>query len=369
MQNKRISLLHYRLDNGGIDRVACFLADGFAQAGYEVDLVVFCDNGSGEDVLLPLLSNKVNLCYLGSSRGARTKDLVRLFPACVQWIGKHKPSCLISTCNHMNWITIAAAKFARSNPKTILKTTNPIIRQQDHGFYAAIRKFGYSLAIRNAERTLALSEAETQMLRRQFPSLQDRFVTVTNPYVTKAMLVKPSIDRASSNRKTIIAIGRFEAQKRFDLLIKAFASLNRFDTDLIILGDGSQKYECEQLVARLKLQGRISMPGFVNDVSEWLHKADMLVMTSRYEGLPAVVLEALAANCPVLTTDCFPAAREIIGPLEGCDIIESTIPNDIAKMMAHALARPKSDTLHLAAQNYSIENGIYDHIAQIDALF
>ena len=85
---------------------------------------------------------------------------------------------------------------------------------------------------------------------------------------------------------------------------------------------------------------------------------------SRY----AVVLEALAANCPVLTTDCFPAAREIIGPLEGCDIIESTIPNDIAKMMEQALARPKSGTLHLAAQNYSIENGINDHIAQINAL-
>lgn len=369
VSRKRITLLHYRLDKGGIDRVACLLASGFAKAGYQVDLIVFSDRGAGEDALLPLLDSDVNLQFLGYSHGTRTLDLIRLLPACIKTINENNPDMLVSTCNHMNWITVAAAKLSGNHPDIVLKTTNPIVREQDRGIYARLRRWGYGMAFRASDRTLTLSDAETCLLQRQFPAFRHKFNTVHNPYVTPGMLASPEYCAKQGNRKTLIGIGRFEAQKRFDLLIKAFASLNRPDIDLVLLGDGSQKAECEKLVMQLKLHNRVHMPGFVSDVTSWLHKSDLLVMTSRYEGLPAVVLEALAANCRVLATDCFPAAREVLEPLSGCGIIESEIPNHIAHLMEQTLAQPKGSDLRSVARNYSISSGVADHIGQIEAMF
>tara|TARA_R110001606_G_C15400933_1_gene652988 strand:- start:8 stop:1042 length:1035 start_codon:yes stop_codon:yes gene_type:complete len=309
---KRVTFLHYRLDTGGIDRVACLLASGFAEAEYQVDLVVFCDQGSAEANLLPLLSKKVNLHYLGHSGGSRTRDLIRLSHRCIDWARKNRPDYLVSTSNNMNAVTAIIAKMSGSPSKVILKTTNPVVRKKDRRIYAAFRKFGYVMAIDLADKVLTLSDAETKLLQRQFPAFKSKFSTVINPYVTPDMLRDPAKQIAVGNRKLVLGIGRFEPQKRFDLLIKAFASLKREDVNLVILGEGQQKQECEALVKKLHLSHQVQMPGFSVNIASWLHQADLLVMTSRYEGLPAVVLEALAANCPVLTTDCFPAAKEML---------------------------------------------------------
>lgn len=368
MDGKRITFLHYRLDDGGIDRVACLLAGGFAEAGYQVDLVVFCDQGSAEATLLPLLGNKVNLHYLGHSGGSRTRDLVRLSHRCTNWTMKNPSDYLVSTSNNMNWVTTIIAKMSRSRAKVILKTTNPLVRKPDSGIYAAFRKFGYAAALGRADKVLALSDAETKLLQRQFPAFKNKFSTVINPYVTPAMLQDPDEPITVGNRKRILGIGRFEPQKRFDLLIKAFASLKHENVNLVILGDGQQKQECEALVKKLNLSNQVQMPGFVNDIASWLRRADLLVMTSRYEGLPAVVLEALAANCPVLATDCFPAAQEMLEPLDGCGLIKETVPNQIAQQMAAMLACPKSKDLRSVAKRYTVQNGIDDHIKQVAAL-
>jgi len=152
------------------------------------------------------------------------------------------------------------------------------------------------------------------------------------------------------------------------LLLYSFAALKREDCHLIILGDGDQKQECEELVKSSNLEDRVTMPGFVNDVTPWLHAADLYVMTSLYEGLPAVILEALAANCPVLSTDCFPAAREILSPLPSCGILESIDPNHIAQAISDALDNDASYNLRKSAEIYSIENGITDHIRKINMI-
>lgn len=368
MGGKRVTFLHYRLDNGGIDRVACLLAGGFAEAGYQVDLVVFCDQGSAEATLLPLLRGKVNLHFLGHSGGSRTRDLIRLSPRCINWLKKNRADYLISTSNNMNWITTVIAKMGKPRAKVILKTTNPVVRKQDRGIYATFRKFGYAIAINCSDKVLTLSDAETRLLQRQFPAFKSKFSTVINPYVTPAMLRDPTKLIAVGNRKIILGVGRFEPQKRFDILIKAFASLKREDVNLVILGDGQQKQECEALVKKLNLSNQVQMPGFVNNIASWLHRVDLLVMTSRYEGLPAVVLEALATNCPVLTTDCFPAAREMLEPLDGCGLIKDPVPNQIAQQMAAMLTHPKTTSLRSEAKRYTIQNGIDDHINQIATL-
>jgi len=128
---KNIIFLHYRLDHGGIDRVATLLADGFARHGDTVTLLLFCRNGVGEDALLPLLDKRVQIIYLGEKRSSRTKDLLRLLPSAARWIQNNPADVIISTCNHMNWIALLTVKLSGIKSKIALKTTNPIIRKFD----------------------------------------------------------------------------------------------------------------------------------------------------------------------------------------------------------------------------------------------
>ena len=118
-------------------------------------------------------------------------------------------------------------------------------------------------------------------------------------------------------------------------------------------------------IARLGLGDRIAMPGYVDDVAAALHAADLFVLPSDYEGLPAVVLEAMAANCPVLTTDCFPAARSLMARGEGCAIIERTDPVSLAALIDAHLGQPRPASLRAIAETYSIAGGIASHAAAL----
>lgn len=371
---KKITLLHYKLDNGGIDRVATLLASGFAEAGYDVKLLLFCQGGSAEDIYREKMNEKVKTVYLGESQSSRTKDLLRLLPKAVNWLKNEPNDILLSTCNNMNWITLLAAKFAKNKAKVIFKTTNPIIRNSDTGIYATLRKWGYKIAFEKADLTLTLSLAENRALGHTFPSAANKFQSVINPYVTQEMLAilenKTSIPNLPINRKIILSIGRFEPQKNMKLLIQSFAKLSTKNCHLVILGDGKEKRECEALAQQLNIENQIYMPGFVGNVNDYLKAAKLYMMTSRYEGLPAVILEALASNCPILSTDCFLAAREILEPIDGCAILEKEDTEYIAQMMDKALdGKPaSSEAMRDAARVYSIENGIADHIKKIEAL-
>lgn len=375
---KNITLLHYRLDQGGIDRVAALLANGFAHAGYNVTLLLFCNGGSGERLYFPEIDNPnhkniVNIIYLGESKFSRSKDILYIFPKALKWLNNNPNDYIISTCNNMNWITALAAKRSNSNAKIIFKTTNPIVRKSDSALFAKLRKWGYAKAFNAADMILTLSEAESIELRNHFPSSADKFHTVINPYVSNEMLAvpeqRPRLDCISLQQKFILSIGRFEPQKNMALLIQSYAKLDaamREDYHLIILGDGALKSECEALCYDLGVADTVIMPGFVGNVSDYLHAADLYMMTSVYEGLPAVIFEALAANCPILTTNCFLAAREIIESVAGCAIIENESPDNIAMLMQETLdTKIENQNLQYAAQKYSIHNGVADHIEKI----
>jgi len=175
------------------------------------------------------------------------------------------------------------------------------------------------------------------------------------------MLAPPAAAPLAGRRRTVISVGRLTAQKRQDLLIAAFALVGTRDAHLTILGEGEDRATLEAQVAELGLRGRITMPGYVDDVAGALGRADLFVLTSDYEGLPAVVLEAMAANCPVLSTDCFPAARSMVGIPQGCAIIESTDPHDLAKLIDAHLSGPRPPHLRAIAERYSIANGVASH--------
>ncbi len=112
----------------------------------------------------------------------------------------------------------------------------------------------------------------------------------------------------------ILAVGRLDRQKGYDVLIQAFAQVKKTHVqwNLVILGEGPERSNLWRLTEDLGIHDAVSMPGVVKEPAEWMYKADLFVLPSRYEGFPNALLEAMACGCAVIAADCPSGPAEII---------------------------------------------------------
>lgn len=365
---RRVRFVIHSFDRGGSGRVAGHLARGFSDAGLDVGIVAFRRGGEIEADVEAIAGAGVDFSYLGGSPGIRPLDLAVGLPRLVGFLRRERPDVVIAAANNVALPTALAFRLAGlPDARLYLKTTNPVAHSRHRGPAAALRRLGYRLAFTRADGVWALSSDETAELVRAFPRHAGRFRPVANPYVTPDMLgtADGRPDRSRIGRR-VVAVARLEPQKRLHLLIKAFAQVRVPDAELVILGEGSERPRLEALVRTLRVGHRVSLPGHVLDVGSILRASDLMVMTSQYEGLPAAVLEAMAANCPVLSTDCFPAAQSLLADAEGCAVIADTAPEPLARQIEDALRQVRPDGLRDVAKRYTIEAGVASHLAAID---
>jgi len=365
VQRPTVSLLLHCFDQGGSGRVAAYLARGFQRHGLIVDLALFARGGPAEKAASEILGDEVPVHYFGEFSGSRPLDLVRGLPAVARHLRSVRPSIVIGCANNVALASAAAVRMAGlGETKFFVKTTNPIASSRHKGVVRAIRRWSYGFVFRRTTGVWTLSPEESDEMRQAFPAFAAQFHDVANPYVTPAMLALPAGETVRDSGPTIVTVARLTAQKRLDRLINAFARVRTPGVRLIILGEGEERNALSAMIKNHGLQDRVSMPGFVRDVATALHSADLFVLTSSYEGLPAVVLEAMAANCPVLSTDCFPAARSVVGRAEGCAIIPNGDDADrLAMQIDEHLGFERPKQLRAIAERFSIGNGILSHIA------
>ncbi len=138
---------------------------------------------------------------------------------------------------------------------------------------------------------------------------------VNYPIAAQAPRVSPDAELEMSGcDRTLLAVGRLVEQKGFDRLIAAFASISRKypQWDLIILGEGHLRGALEMQALALEVSERVHMPGLVGNVGDWFESADIYVLTSRFEGFPNTLLEALAYGLPAVAIDCDVGPRDIL---------------------------------------------------------
>lgn len=367
----RIVLLSYTLGQGGTDRVTAILARSFANAGYDVQLVVLCEQGCAESLLAQMTGPEVGIRYVGLPTASRSWDMIRLLRPLAAMLRELQPDVLISTANNTAWLSVCARRIAElTATKLVMKTTNPIVGSRHAPPLRVLRLWGYRHAFAHADAIWTLSGAETVMLRDAYPDSADRIRTVINPYVTEAMLRTADIGGVVKRDAgpLILGIGRLEPQKRFDLLIRAFALVDHPAARLTILGEGGHRGWLEKLADRLGVSDRVTFMDFVDDVSAWLARADLFVLSSRYEGLPAAVLEAMATNCSVVSTDCFASAKSLLEPAEGCGVVGRAEPAELARAVERRLGQQRPKSLAAIARRYSVEQGAADHVAALRGL-
>ena len=356
-----VTFVLHKFSRGGSDRVAAYLAKGFVAAGFRVELIVFARGGEVEQVLLDLLGD-VPVRFIGKAGRWRPMDLLSGLKAFVKHLREAQPDVVLSTANNMALISAIGCKLAAVHKaRLVLKTTNPIASSRHRGWVRHLRLWSYRWVFSRAAAVWTLSDDESAEMRAEFPKFENLFRAVAQPYVTPAMEQAHFLEPVFK-RPTVLSIARLTRQKRLERLIKGFAQVRTRDARLLILGEGEDREPLTVLVHELGLSGRVDMPGYLPNVTLALHEADLFVLTSDYEGLPAAVIEAMAANCPVLSTDCFPSARSLLENSEGCEIIEDAAPAALGKQIDRALLRKRPSKLSRTASHYSIENGIQSHV-------
>jgi glycosyltransferase involved in cell wall biosynthesis len=192
--------------------------------------------------------------------------------------------------------------------------------------------------------------------------------TIYNPVVDDHLITQARVPLnhpwfSSHGPPVILGIGRLTQQKDFQTLIRAFSRLRtRREARLLILGEGKQREALEQLVDELRLGADVQLPGFVDNPFQYMSNAAALALSSEYEGLPGVLIQALACGCPVVSTDCPGGSAEILcdgqyGPLVPvgnavalCEALESVIDNPIDKSLL--IGRAEQFSVDSAADSY-----------------
>jgi glycosyltransferase involved in cell wall biosynthesis len=164
--------------------------------------------------------------------------------------------------------------------------------------------------------------------------------------------------------RTLLAAGRLVPEKGFDMLIEAFARMDDATARLIIVGSGPEEVRLRRQVQQLGLVGRVQLPGAVANIRPWLDQARALVLSSRFEGFGAVLLEALAAGRQVITTQCTHAIEELgIGGNLGSVVPVADVPA-LTRAMEIALRESPPEPARLAAvvADYRIESGAREYL-------
>ena len=354
----------HRLSHGGADRVAMHLANGFARNGIPIGIAVLRNDGEGEKSLLDLLDPGIRVGHAGAPMGSRHLELVRGGRYLRRLAATARPAVVLASSNNMGLVTGLALRGRKvgERPATVMKTTNPVIRPEDRSDLRKLyRRRLYGFVFGNFDRILTLSGEERDALAKMYPRQRNKFAVATNPYVTGAML--SDYDRpVRSGPATILSLARMMPQKRLDLLLLAFARVRPADCTLIILGDGPERPRLEALAQSLGIADRVKMPGFVEDALPWLRSADLLALSSDYEGLPAVVLEAFACNLPVVTTDSFDAARSMVGGAPRCAVVPLGDVEALAKAIERSLASSDDGDLRPIARAYGFDAAFASHL-------
>ena len=301
----RLTLIIHSLDSGGAERVMSILANYWAAKEWQITLLTFVDKTK---VPFYHLDSRINYVPLNIER--RSPNAVVAIGNNYQYIYKlrkaiidSKPEVIISFLTINNVITLLATR-GLSIPVIVSERTDPN-KFPESKIWMNLRSLTYQFAD-------AIAVQTTRAFNYFRPQLQSKMVVVPNPVIIQNYNSDNS--QKTLERPSIIAMGRLEFQKGFDLLLEAFALLK--DTcpewSLTVLGEGTMRSELESQRERLKLSDRVHFPGRVNNPAEILKQADIFVMSSRYEGFPNALCEAMACGLPVISTDCPSGPQEII---------------------------------------------------------
>lgn len=328
--SKRIAVCLPSMGGGGAERVALEIIDELLTAGHPVDLVLV--QVAGE--LIPLVPAAVRIVDL---KARRMRDA--LLPL-LRYLRRERPHAMQVSMWPLTTVAIAARLLSRA-PTRIVTSDHISFASAGAGLRLAVGLTA-GLLYRFADHRVVVSEAALRELADLTEMDPRRFEVIYNPLSVPDPIRPTAAAEAAWGGPglRILTVGSLKRAKNQALLLRAFARLDRKDARLMILGDGPLRGELQALAADLGVAGRLVMPGFALDPWPYYASADLFVLSSDWEGLPMVLIEALAAGLPIVSTDCPSGPREMLDGGRFGTLVPTGDEVALAKAMARTLQAP-----------------------------
>lgn len=283
----KLMVVTHNMAGGGCERVIARLLWHWTASGEECSLVTECAGGSFYE--LPEMPRHA----LSDSKHMRASDVPRVYRRLRRLVRRERPDIVLAMPEKVNVWTLLF--LLGTGVPVVVSERNDPLRHPESRVKRLLRRMVYPRA--------AGFVFQTQMAADYFPPrIRARGVVLDNPLDVDRM---PAAN-GGAREKTVLGAGRLAPQKNFPLLLRAFAAFRATHPDwrLVIFGEGAERPALEALAAELLPAGAWSLPGQTDRLYEELYTVGMFVLSSDFEGMPNVLIEAMALGAPCVSTDC-----------------------------------------------------------------
>ena len=354
----RVLTFLYSFAPGGVERIAARLHAAWVAQGIDARIVL-ADARIAPP--MPLTAVTQVASHARAATLARFVALLRGLPAII--VGD-RTDVLFCAGNTYTALAVALRlTLGQRCPPILAKISNDLVRPDMPWLVRLFYRRWLRIQGRYIDHFVGMAPAMRAEIADLVGVSQDRISVIEDPALSAADLARLAAVRDGTLRnhagRHYLAIGRLAPQKNFALLLDAFARIAKPEDRLRILGEGPERAALEAQAARLGIADKIEMPGHTDPLDIWLAAADAFVLSSDFEGVPAVVIEALAAGLPIIATDCCVS----MGDLLGHGTLGTLVPVGDAAALGAAMAGVASSepgaTIHArrsAARRFTIDH-------------
>ncbi|MEL6927023.1 MAG: glycosyltransferase [Cyanobacteria bacterium J06600_6] len=366
VDKKRITFFLDALHGGGAERAVVNILKGLVQRDeFDLDLVLATKEGP----YLDSVPSEVRIVDLQAGRA-----ISATFPL-VSYLRRNRPWAVVGSMGHVNVVASMATKLSGVKTKLLLVEHNTIsanqIKLKRSKLVFQLMKWLYPTADGVGGVSVGVSRDLEQCLGLKPESVR----VLHNPVVNEDLIAQSQADLdhpwfAADTPPVFLAVGRLSPQKDFPNLLKAFALVREHKSArLMILGEGEDRSALESMIKDLGITNDVLLPGFVSNPYAYMRHASCFVLSSRQEGLPTVLIEAMACGCPVVSTDCPSGPDEILAG--GTYGILAPVKDSAAlgRGMLATLENPTaSETLKKRANQYSTAKTVGTYVSLLEEL-
>lgn len=306
----KLAIFVPNLGGGGAEKVMVMIAGKIAERGHRVDLLVV----RGEGPYIKQISPKVRLVDLHARR------TILSLPSLVKYLRNERPVTILSTLDHANLVTLLAKLISCVRTRVVIReaTIPSISADNAHSIKEKIMPWLISLFYPLADIVVAVSHAVANDLIRISGLPKNKIKVIYNPVDVEGILRKVEEGMVHpwfrpKELPVVLGVGRLNPPKSFVDLIRAFAIVRaQKQCRLVILGEGPERPALVRLARELGVHTDVWIPGFVENPYPYMKHASVFVLPSKFEGMPNVLIEALALGVPVVATNCLGGSEEVL---------------------------------------------------------
>lgn len=349
----KLALFLPSLEGGGAERVFVQLANEFAASGLRVDLVL----ASAQGPYLRDVSTRVRIVDLESPR------LLRALLKLRRYLRAERPATMLSGLDHANVAAIAACRFAASGTRCVISIRSvptEVYRRAETRrgeLLVPLMRISY----RFADAIVANSRAVALDLSRLLRVPLDDIHVIYNPLnlariAAQGQQPPDHVWMTEGAPAVVLGVGSLTPLKDFATLIRAFAIFrSRRECRLVILGEGPERARLESLAREAGIAADVYMPGFVENPFAWMRAASVIVSSSLTEGCPNALMQALALDTPIVSTNCVGGSAELLENGRWGRLVPVGQPGAMAAAIGECFADSRRPETHRRADAFSHE--------------